>query len=80
MKSTCGSCGLEFTSTSQNGEPYFRVVMQPDRTYLGTAADQLPITPGMVATVDIRTGTKSILSYIIEPVLKIKEESFRERL
>ncbi len=68
------------TTTDQNGEPYFRVVMQPDRTYLGKVSDRLPIMPGMVATVDIKTGTKSILSYIIEPILKIKEESFRERL
>ncbi len=68
------------SSTGQNGEPYFRVVMQPERTYLGAGGEQLPIMPGMVATVDIKTGRKSILSYIIEPVLKIKEESFRERL
>jgi len=38
------------------------------------------IMPGMIASVDIMTGRKSVLSYIIEPVLKIREEAFRERL
>ena len=40
---------------------------------------KLPITPGMQATVDIHTGTKSVMEYLIKPVLKLRHEAFRER-
>ena len=68
------------STVTQDGQPYFKVVMEPEQTHLGDAADELPIMPGMVATVDILTARKSVLSYVVEPVMKIKEEAFRERL
>lgn len=67
------------TSTDENGMPYFRVVVQPEKTYLGQARGALPIMPGMEATVDIHTGQKTVMDYLIKPVLKLKEEAFRER-
>ena len=39
----------------------------------------LPIIPGMQATVDIHTGEKRVLDYLIQPVLKTRSEAFRER-
>ena len=66
-------------SKDENGAPYFRVVVQTDKTYLGSRAGQLPITPGMEATVDIHTGRKSVMDYLVKPVLKLKDEAFRER-
>ncbi len=42
-------------------------------------AGHLPITPGMQAQVDIHTGSKSVLTYPVKPVLKLKNEAFRER-
>ncbi|MEQ8506027.1 MAG: HlyD family type I secretion periplasmic adaptor subunit [Rhodospirillales bacterium] len=66
-------------STDENGAPYFRVVVQTDKTYLGNAEGLLPITPGMEATVDIHTGRKSVMDYLVKPVLKLKDEAFRER-
>ena len=68
------------TSVSAEGQAYFKVVMAPEQGFLGSGPEDLPIMPGMVASVDIMTGRKSILSYIVEPVMKIKEEAFRERL
>jgi adhesin transport system membrane fusion protein len=35
--------------------------------------------PGMEATVDIHTGQKSVMDYLVKPVLKLREEAFRER-
>jgi len=67
------------TSTDENGMPYFRVVVQPEKSYLGETRGLLPIMPGMEATVDIRTGQKTVMDYLIKPVLKLKEEAFRER-
>ena len=66
-------------STDENGAPYFRVVVQTDKTYLGNKEGLLPITPGMEATVDIHTGRKSVMDYLVKPVLKLKDEAFRER-
>jgi adhesin transport system membrane fusion protein len=63
----------------KTNEPFYRVVVQTDRAYLGTKEGDLPITPGMQATVDIQTGSKSVLEYLIKPVLKIRYEAFRER-
>jgi len=67
------------SSTDEEGNPYFRVVVQTDKNFLGEAEGDLPITPGMQATVDIHTGTKSVMDYLIRPILKMKHEAFRER-
>ncbi len=67
------------SSADENGTPYFRVVVKTDKTYLGNAAGELPITPGMQATVDIHTGEKTVIDYLLKPVLKLRHEAFRER-
>jgi len=67
------------TSTDENGAPFFKVVVRTDRNYLGRDESDLPITPGMQATVDIHTGQKSVFDYLVRPVLKLRHETFRER-
>ncbi len=67
------------SSTDEDGAPYFRVVVQTDKNYLGKVEGDLPITPGMQATVDIHTGEKSVMDYLVKPVLKLQHEAFRER-
>ncbi|MBL4693505.1 MAG: HlyD family type I secretion periplasmic adaptor subunit [Magnetovibrio sp.] len=67
------------TSIDENGNPYFRVIVQPEKSYLGTSFGFMPIMPGMEATVDIRTGQKTVMDYLLKPVLKLKNEAFRER-
>jgi len=62
-----------------SGQAYYEVVVRTKKTYLGAKAGELPITPGMLATVDIHTGSRSVLSYLIKPVLKLRHEAFRER-
>ncbi|MGH6719921.1 MAG: HlyD family type I secretion periplasmic adaptor subunit [Alphaproteobacteria bacterium] len=63
----------------EEGQTYFRVVAETERDYLGAAPGDLPITAGMEATVDIHTGTKPVLFYLLKPVLKLRDEAFRER-
>ena len=67
------------TSMDEDGLPYFRVVVQPEKSYLGSTEGVLPIMPGMEATIDIHTGQKTVMDYLIKPVLKLKHEAFRER-
>lgn len=58
---------------------YYRVYIHTDRDYLeGPLRKRLPIVPGMVATVDIHTGSKTVLSYLIKPLNKAGE-AMRER-
>lgn len=59
--------------------PFFQVQVETDKTYLGTKEGELPISAGMLATVDIHTGTKTVIDFLIKPVLKMKSEAFRER-
>lgn len=61
------------------GDPYYyRVYIRTDGAALHAGGKAFPIIPGMVATAEIRTGEKSILSYLLKPVLKARE-AFRER-
>ncbi len=59
--------------------PFFQVQVETDKTYLGAKEGDLPISAGMLATVDIHTGTKTVIDFLIKPVLKMKAEAFRER-
>lgn len=67
------------SSTTEQGQPFYRVVVETDKTYLGDDEGRLPIKPGMQATADIHTGSKSVMLYLIKPVLKLRHEAFRER-
>jgi adhesin transport system membrane fusion protein len=46
---------------------------------MGSPELPLLIIPGLVATVDIITGEKSVLDYLLKPVLKARSEALRER-
>lgn len=71
--------GADSQKDTERGVDYFEVVAKTTRTYLGDDPEALRITPGMEATVEIHTGTRSVISYLIEPVLKVRDEAFRER-
>lgn len=58
------------------GNAYYLVRVRTLKSSLGK---DLPIIPGMVAQVDIMTGKKTILSYLLKPVLKAKSYAFSER-
>jgi adhesin transport system membrane fusion protein len=63
----------------QAREAYFTVVVETDRSHLMSGGRQLPITPGMMCDVEIITGRKSVLAYLLKPVLKARSEALRER-
>ena len=67
------------SSTDESGNPYFRVLVETDKTYLGDMEGDLPIMPGMQATIDIHTGKRTVIDFLIKPVLKLRHEAFRER-
>ena len=58
---------------------YYRVYIKTNQDHLTTKdGKQFPITPGMVATVEIKTGQKTIMQYLIKPLNKA-QEALRER-
>jgi adhesin transport system membrane fusion protein len=61
------------------GVPYFQVVIKPDRNYFGDPVEQLIIRPGMTATVDIRTGSRTVMEYLLKPVIRMRYDALHER-
>ncbi|MEI7369547.1 HlyD family type I secretion periplasmic adaptor subunit [Pectobacterium sp. 1950-15] len=67
------------TVTDKEGNSFYIIRLRTDRNYLGSADKPLLIIPGMVASVDIITGKKTILSYLLKPIIRAKAEALRER-
>lgn len=57
---------------------YYRALVQADRSTLRAGRKRLAVLPGMVATVEIHTGQRSVLGFMLRPMLK-SQEAFRER-
>lgn len=62
-----------------NGGTFFRVTLRTEKNSLGTADKQLPIIPGMTASAEILTGQKTVLDYLLKPLLKARDEALHER-
>jgi adhesin transport system membrane fusion protein len=67
------------TITDDKGNSFYLIKLRTDKSYLGSAEHPLLIIPGMVASVDIITGKKSVLSYLLKPILRARAEALRER-
>jgi adhesin transport system membrane fusion protein len=62
-----------------NGGTFFRVTLRTEKNSLGTAEKPLPIIPGMTASAEILTGQKTVLDYLLKPLLKARGEALHER-
>jgi len=67
------------TITDERGESFYRVRVRTNETSLGTADNPLEIIPGMTAQIDVITGEKTVLDYLMKPILKARNEALRER-
>jgi adhesin transport system membrane fusion protein len=67
------------TIVDKDGRSFYLIQVRTDKNHLGSDEHPLLIIPGMVATVDIITGEKSVLDYLLKPVLKARTEALRER-
>lgn len=63
----------------KKGESYYLVLIRTKKNHLGTNEKPLYIIAGMQTTVDILTGRKSVLDYLLKPILKAKQGALRER-
>jgi adhesin transport system membrane fusion protein len=64
---------------SRNGKTYYKVVVRTTKNHLERNGEILPIIPGMIASVDIVTGKKTIMDFLLKPILKTKQGALHER-
>lgn len=63
----------------KTGEPYYQVRVSTDKSTLERDGKAYSIIPGMICSVDIKTGRKTILTYLLKPINKAREEAMSER-
>ena len=69
----------EDKGAKEEKETFYRVTVRTEINHLGTAENPLPIIPGMIATVEVLTGQKTVLDYLIKPARMLRDEALRER-
>ncbi|MFK5936896.1 MAG: HlyD family type I secretion periplasmic adaptor subunit [Sulfurimonas sp.] len=67
------------TIKDEKGNVFYTVRIKTDKNYIGRNGKKLKLIPGMTVSVDIITGQKSVLDYILKPILKTKQYTFTER-
>ncbi len=65
--------------TNEKGESFYLVRVRTKKNYLGTEEKPLPIIPGMMASASIKTGSKSLMTYLLKPIFKAKTDALTER-
>ncbi len=65
------------TTQDEEGNSFYIVRVRTEKTNLGEGLD-LPIIPGMTASVDIITGKRSVLNYLLKPILSAKNNALKE--
>jgi len=66
------------TITDEEGESFYRIRVRTEDNALQRNGERLPIIPGMTTQVDILTGEKTVLEYLLKPILRAKERALRE--
>jgi membrane fusion protein, hemolysin D len=74
----------EFGTTNESSEPKgqelnYTARISLDRTRMQIDGRVVNLSPGMAATVEIKTGSRTILSYLLSPLLRYRQETLHER-
>jgi adhesin transport system membrane fusion protein len=67
------------STQTERGEIFYTVRVRTDRAMLERDGHSYPILPGMVANVDILTGRKTVLDYLVRPMTRLQTQALRER-
>jgi HlyD family type I secretion membrane fusion protein len=66
-------------SVDPNGGAYpYRIIVRTDQADLSAGEQRLAVVPGMVVDVDLRVGERTILSYLTDRILRLREDAFRD--
>ena len=81
LKGTITNISPDSVSKEERGQIayYYIARIETSTKAIKSLEKNLPIIPGMQAQVDIITGNKSVLSYLLKPLIAVKENAFRER-
>jgi hemolysin D len=72
--------GAETSSSEPKGqELIYAARVSLDRTQMDVEDKRVNLSPGMAVTIEIKTGSRSIISYLLSPLIRYKHESLRER-
>jgi hemolysin D len=72
--------GTEASGSQPNGQELaFAATVSLDRTEMQVDEKLINLGPGMAVTVEIKTGSRALLSYLLSPILRYKQDSLRER-
>lgn len=66
-------------TNEERKETFYKIQVRTDRNYLQRGKTVLPIKSGMVATVDVLTGKKTVMEYLLKPINKARERAMTER-
>ena len=67
------------TFLDEKGIPYYQGIIELDRTYVGNDPERNKVLPGMTVQADIKTGRKTLLDYLLKPIVSSVKTGFRER-
>ena len=65
--------------TPRNEEPVYTARVSLERTQMQVENKLVNLSPGMAVTVEIKTGSRTIISYLLSPLRKYRQDSLRER-
>ncbi|MGR3617727.1 MAG: HlyD family type I secretion periplasmic adaptor subunit [Paracoccaceae bacterium] len=71
--------GVDAQQDEATGEIYFPIIVETENNALIHKGETYEIRPGMVASVDILTGERTVLDYLLKPFRKAQLEALRER-
>ncbi len=67
------------TVQDEKGETFYRARIKLAKNYVGDDNTRNRVLPGMEVICDIKTGKKTLLEFLLKPIVKALQESFRER-
>lgn len=79
LDGTVARIGADAMTDETSGEIYFPVIVETASSALIRGSERLEIRPGMVASIDILTGERTVLDYLLKPLRKARAEAMRER-
>jgi len=79
LEGTLEQIGADTVQDEDKKNTFYVIKLRTNKSHLGTDEKPLLIIPGMVASVDIITGKKSVLSYLLKPIIKSRAEALHER-
>ena len=71
--------GADAVVDAERKETFFEVLLEAQKNFLGEPSEHLSISPGMAADASIQTGKRTMMEYMLKPIVKTLDKSLRER-